>query len=409
MSATFIIERLGNRGDGVATAEGDSVYVPYALPGETVQTSSEGERRKLEQVVSASRARIKPICSHFGTCGGCHLQHLERSLYLKWKSRLVEEALEREELELKPEPIIPFGAHERRRVVFTAIRSGAETVLGFSERNTNRVVDISQCPVLLPRIEQALPVVQAIAAHLAPRSGAIKLSVVACDNGLDIAISTGSFTPEEARQKAIGEASDPAIARLTLNDEMLIERRRPLLVIGRALVTPPPGGFVQAVQGAEQAMAALVTKHLFDCKHTADLFSGFGTFALRLAERSTVLAVESDGAALATLVRSWREAGGALKPISTAKRDLFRSPVTAHELKKIEGVVFDPPRGGAQAQATQLAKSGVARIAAVSCNPGSLARDLRILVDSGYRLLSVTPIDQFVFTPHVEAVALLER
>jgi 23S rRNA (uracil1939-C5)-methyltransferase len=211
------------------------------------------------------------------------------------------------------------------------------------------------------------------------------------------------------RQQAIAEAGRAGLLRLSLDGETLIEFERPIITIGRARVSPPPDAFAQAVAGAEAAMAALVTDHCRDARQAADLYSGFGAFALRMAEHSPIKAAESSGAAIHALDRAWRETGGALKTIRAERRDLERRPLMREELKGVDAVVFDPPRAGAEIQCRELAKSDVPRIAAVSCNPVTLARDLRILVDGGYRVLSVTPIDQFVFTPHVEAVALLER
>lgn len=409
MKQILTIDRLGRQGDGIAETVAGQIFVPYALPGETVEAEGAGERRKLAAVLEPSPGRAEPVCRHFGTCGGCQMQHMERSAYLAWKRSLVAEALEREGIETELRPILPFGDHARRRVVFTGIRAGARPLLGFSERGSNRVVDLAQCPVLLPEIERAIPMLRELAGILSPRKDVMKLSVVACQNGLDVAASNGKPTPERAKQQAIEIAARAGFARLTLDGETLIAPRPPVLAIGKALVTPPPEAFVQAVAEAEAAMAGLVTGHLQGAKHAADLFAGFGAFALRMAENSTVLAVESSAAALDALTRGWRETGGRLKELRTERRDLFRSPVTAEELKKTGGLVFDPPRAGAEAQARQIAASAVPLVAAVSCNAVTLARDLRILANGGYRLLSVTPVDQFLYTPHVEAVALLER
>ncbi len=263
--------------------------------------------------------------------------------------------------------------------------------------------------MLLPQIEAQLAELRELCAILAPKKGTMKLTALACDNGMDIAAGNGGFTPDKAKQAAIAFAGAKGWLRLALNGETLIEFSRPLLSIGKAQVSPPPEGFVQAVAGAEEAMARLALSHLSGSRHVADLFCGFGTFALRMAEHSTVLAADSSGAAIAALDRAWRETGGALKALKAERRDLYRRPLMAEELAKTDGVVFDPPRAGAEEQARELARSKVGRIAAISCNPVTLARDLRILVDGGYRVKAVTPIDQFVFTPHVEAVAELER
>lgn len=406
MSEIIHVEKLGRQGDGVAA---DGSFVPFALPGETAAVSGSGEKRRLESVTAPSPHRVEPLCRHFGTCGGCQMQHLATEQYLEWKRGLLVEALAREGIETDARPVISFGAHQRRRVIFTAIRAEGHILLGFSQKQTNRITDLSQCPVLLPQIEARLAEFRELCAILAPKIGTMKLTALVCDNGLDIAANNGGFTPDKAKQAAIAFAGAKGWLRLALNGETLIEFSRPLLSIGKAQVSPPPEGFVQAVAGAEEAMARLALSHLAGARHVADLFSGFGAFALRLSEHSTVLAADSSGAAIAALDRAWRETGGALKALKAERRDLFRRPLMAEELAKIDGVVFDPPRAGAEEQARELARSKVGRIAAISCNPVTLARDLRILIDGGYRVKAVTPIDQFVFTPHVEAVAEVER
>jgi 23S rRNA (uracil1939-C5)-methyltransferase len=406
VSETFRIDKLGRQGDGITE---DGSFVPFALPGEAVTVSGNGERRRLEAVTLPSPHRVAPVCRHFGTCGGCQMQHLAFDPYLEWKRGLVAEALAREGIETEVRPIISFGAHFRRRVIFTAIRAEGRILLGFSQKQTNRITDLAQCPVLLPQIEARLAEFRELCGILAPKKGTMKLTVLACDNGLDIAASNGGFTPEKARQAAIAFAGSKGYLRLSLNGETLIEFSRPLLTIGKAQVSPPPEGFVQAVAGAEEAMARLALDHLSGAKHVADLFSGFGAFALRIAEHSTVYAADSSGAAIAALDRAWRETGGALKALKAERRDLYRRPLMAEELARTDGVLFDPPRAGAEEQSRELARSKVAKIAAVSCNPVTLARDLAILIDGGYRVKAVTPIDQFVFTPHVEAVAEAER
>jgi len=216
--------------------------------------------------------------------------------------------------------------------------------------------------------------------------------------------------PGERQQQATMRAFlTSGFCRLSLNGDVLIEVEKPVLKMGQAQVVPPPGCFVQAMSAAETQMAEMVVSHLQGCKQVADLFCGIGTFALRLAEHASVLAIETDQPSLDALAGAWRDTGGKLRTINTEKRDLFRRPLMANEMKKITGVVFDPPRAGAEAQARQLAKSKVAKIAAVSCNPTTLARDLQVLCDGGFRVKSVTPFDQFAFTPHVEVVVLLER
>ena len=413
MTQRISIERLGRLGDGVARMGDEPAHIPYALAGETVDIERDGRGWRLASVVDASPDRIEPVCRHFGSCGGCQLQHLERQAYLRFKRQLVIDALQRANIAAETAPTHQPGGDDetgsRRRAVFSFLRSGKGVVLGFSARGSNRIIDLAECPVLVPQIASRIADLRGLCATIAPRKGTSRLSVTATPEGLDAAVELSTPPPAKMVQAAINRAIALDIARLTINDEVVVELRRPNLLAGVAAVTPPPGGFVQAVAQAEQVMADLVCRHLASCSHVADLFSGHGAFALRLAVASQVHAVEADGAALAALDRAWREAGGTLKTVTHERRDLFRRPLLADELKRYDGVVFDPPRAGAEAQARELAKASSRKIAAISCNPVTLARDLRLLIDGGYRLVSVTPIDQFRYSAHVEVVALLER
>lgn len=409
---TLTIDSLGRLGDGVGRVAGETVHVPFTLPGELVEAGGKGSRRRLEGILEPSPDRIDPVCHYFGTCGGCQLQHVAHSAYLAWKRGLLVEALGREELGIDPEPVVSFAAEGkfglRRRAVFTCVRAGGKVLFGFSQRQANRIVSVEECPVLVPAIVEGIAELRNVASLFLPRKGSVRVAVIACENGLDIAIE-GPVANDKSVQQAISTAIEMDAARLSHNGETLIETRRPLLMTGLAPVTPPPGGFLQAVRQAEEKMAELAIAHLAGCTKAADLFAGHGGFALRLAQTMHVHAIESDSAALAALDRAWRETGGRLMPVTHERRDLYRAPITMKELEQFDGVVFDPPRAGAEAQSHELAKSGVRRIVAISCNPVTLARDLRILVDGGYRITSVTPIDQFVFSHHLEAVALLER
>jgi 23S rRNA (uracil1939-C5)-methyltransferase len=409
VSRQFTISRLGQKGDGIAETPEGHAHVAFALPGEIVTAEQRDGQYEVTGILKRSDERAAPICRHFGDCGGCQLQHLRHDAYLSWKQRRVADALAREGVETELLPIRHFPFASRRRAIFSAIRAGKVIRLGFVQRRSNHIVDLHECPVLLPELSRRLGSLRELAAILAPQQGIMKIAALACDNGVDIAAANGAPVPEATRRRAVAWALAAKVLRLSINGETSIETERPRLQAGLARVTPPPEGFVQAVAEAERAMAELVVSHLAGARKIIDLFSGFGAFALRLAAQTQVHAVERDGAALLALDQAWRQAGGALKAVSTERRDLNRAPVTAAELKGFDAAVFDPPRAGAEAQARELARSIVKRIAAVSCNPATLARDLRILIDGGYRVISVTPIDQFAFSPHVEAVALLER
>jgi len=409
MNEILQINTLANQGDGVAQTPRGRVFVPFTLGGESVEVSGSSVRRELVRVVEPSQDRVVPICEYFGTCGGCQLQHMARIAYLAWKQDLVVQALAALNIEPAFTAITSFENAKRRRVAFSARHSSDGIIVGFLEKSTQRIVDVKNCPVASPAISDNIQTIKLIIRPLLPAKGNTRIHVLECDNGLDVQIESDGKVNEKSRQAAVRDALASDVLRLSFGNETLVEIRRPKLNMGLASVSPPPGAFVQAMREVEVQMAALVCGHLKSCRNVADLFCGIGTFALRLAEHSTVFASENDQSTLDALDEAWRGTGGRLKSINGEKRDLFVRPVMAEELKKIQGVVFDPPRAGAEAQAKQLALSKVRKIAAISCNPTSLARDLGILTGGGFKVQSVTPIDQFAFTPHVEVVVLLAR
>jgi 23S rRNA (uracil1939-C5)-methyltransferase len=409
MSLHLTIDGLGAKGDGVARgAGGEPLFVPFALPGERIAVERIGARLSIGTILETSPERQIPPCPHFGICGGCDLQHASEPLYRGFKRDLVVDAFARSGIEAEIAELVPCLPNTRRRAVFSGMREGNRIVFGFFEQQTNRVADINVCLVVVPEIAARLADLKGLALIVADRKRPMRMSVTATSSGLDIALSDTAKLTESMRQSILAFSMRRDFPRVTLDGEVIVETRKPTLSIGGIAVAPPPGAFIQAVASAEEAMAALVTEHLLPCKATADLFCGIGTFALRLARASSVLAVETDANALAALDQGRRGVPG-LKQITAERRDLFRRPVTARELAKVTGLVFDPPRAGAETQVREIVLSKVSRVAAVSCNPATLARDARILIDGGFKLISVTPIDQFLWSHHVEAVALFER
>ncbi len=404
------IVRLGHRGDGIAESPAGPIYVPYTLPGETIEAepwAGHPDRRHLVRVDAPSPERIAPICPHFATCGGCALQHWETARYRAWKRDLLIAALEQAGIESAVGELIDAHGEGRRRAVLHA-KHGAKDVLqvGFTAFSSHHIVPIDHCPVLAPGLAGAIPAAWAIAEALGGQKP-LDIQATATDDGLDIDVrGSGPLNPTLSVALArLAEAR--RVARLTRHGELIARRTQPTIRMGRARVPLPPGVFLQATAAGEEALARLVIAHVGAAKSVADLFCGVGPFALRLAERAKVIAADSDAAAVAAL----REAAktGGLKPIAAERRDLFRRPMLAQELARIDAVVFDPPRQGAEAQARALAAGKVPLIVAVSCNPATFARDARILIDGGYRLTAITPVDQFRYSPHVEIVARLER
>ena len=412
MAERLTIARIGHRGDGIADGMDEPIYVPGALPGETVEVEAvpgHPDRRALLRIAHASTDRIAPICPHFGVCGGCAVQHWDAAPYRAWKHELVVEALRQAGLDAPVADLIDAHGDGRRRAVFHA-RRGSHDILevGFSAARAHRVIAIDRCPILAKNLDGALPAAWAIAEALQPKKKPLDIAVTATDAGLDIDVrGSGPLSaPLTAASARVAAAHD--LARLTRHGELVAQNRAPTLRIGAAIVHLPPAAFLQATAEGEAALARLVLSAGADAAKIADLFCGIGPFALRLAEQARVLAVDNDAAALAALNRAAASAAG-LKPVEVQERDLFKDPIVATELRRFDAVVFDPPRQGALAQARALAASGVQLIVAVSCNPATFARDAAELVRGGYRLAEVAPVDQFRYSPHVEIVARLEK
>jgi 23S rRNA (uracil1939-C5)-methyltransferase len=401
---------LGHRGEGLVRSAHGPVYIPGALPGELVLAQIRGERGKLLQILQPSLERIAPICPHFGECGGCATQHLGYELYANWKEQIVGGALAHARVDARSSALIDGHGDGRRRAIFHA-RFAAECAhveVGFMQARTHRIIEIEVCPILAPGMAGALGAARALAECLRGVGKPLDINVTATLSGLDIDIRGCGAIDFPARQKLIEAADRLDIARLSNHGETVIERRAPEILMGSVSVCPPPGGFLQATFEGERILARLTLDAVQGARRVADLFCGVGAFALRLASHHDVHAVEMDGTALAALTRAASAAHG-LRPITCEARDLFRRPLGRDQLKGFDAVVFDPPRAGAEAQSRELAASAVETIVAISCNAASFARDMNILTEGGYRLESVTPIDQFRFSPHVEIVGVLRR
>jgi 23S rRNA (uracil1939-C5)-methyltransferase len=412
MTERLVIARLAHRGDGVADTAAGPLFVPYALPGETVEVervSGHPDRRHLVRIEAASAQRIAPFCRHFGVCGGCAVQHWAAEPYRDWKRSLVTTALAQAGLEAEVGVLVDAHGDGRRRATLHARRSAHDVIeVGFAALRAHHIVGIDRCPVLAPSLDGAIQAAWAIAEELQATGKPLDIQVTATDEGLDIDVRGSGALSATLSQQLARVAATHRLARLTRHGELVAQRAVPTIMIGRARVAPPPAAFLQATAAGEGALAKLVVAHAGEARTVADLFCGLGPFALRLAERARVSAADLDGAAIAALTRAARATGG-LKPVEAQVRDLFRRPWVAQEFKNFDAVVFDPPRQGAEALARELARSKAPVVIAVSCNPATFARDARILVEGGYRVGAVTPIDQFRHSAHIEIVAPFER
>lgn len=400
------ITDLGAEGDGVAETAAGTLYIPRALPGECVRLAGDGA---IEVMRPSPERRVEPLCPHFPACGGCAVQHMGDALYRRWKEGLLPEVLRRAGLDAPIAPMIAAPLASRRRAVLAAEREGNGIRLGFHRTRSHDIEPMTACAILAPAIVAALGTLRQLALHLVPGKGVASFAVLATPAGLDVTV-TGA-RPRlgvDIQQRVVAIARAARIPRLTVDGAPWLMSTAPALMLYGIAVTPPPGAFTQAVEETERAMIALATAAVGKARRVADLFAGIGTFALALSRLARVLAIDSDKSALAALGEAHRHTQG-LKPIEMRVRDLARDPLSPVELAGIDAVVLDPPRAGARAQAEALARSKVATVVAVSCNPATLARDLAILVAGGYRIEGVTPLDQFLFTPHLEAVAVLKR
>jgi 23S rRNA (uracil1939-C5)-methyltransferase len=409
---SLVIDHVGHRGDGVALTSGEAVYVPYTLGGETVEVTTvpgHPDRRRLLAVERASPERIAPFCPHFGVCGGCAIQHWDLARYRAWKRDLVAETFRQANLDCEVAALIDAHGKGRRRITLHA-RMGMHEVLkvGFAAANSHDIIPVDRCPILDPGLDGALDAAWALAEPLAAVGKPLDIQITATDNGLDVDVrGSGPLKPAiVATLSRVAESH--RLARLTRHGELVLMRTPPTIAIGTARVTLPPGCFLQATVAGEETLAALAATHCARARHVADLFCGVGPFALRLAAKARIAAFDSDAGAVAALQKAAMATSG-LKPVKAETRDLFRRPLMPQELRDYDTVVFDPPRQGAQAVARQLAASSVPVVVAVSCNAATFARDARLLVDGGYRIEGVTPVDQFRHTAHVELVARFSR
>lgn len=411
---TVTIASLSHKGSGVAHGPDGPIFVPFTLPGETVAIARVKNEGTVMSFSSTSADRVTPPCRHFGpeglggTCGGCSLQHQAKPAYNAYKRDILVQALKAKGLDAPVADIFEAHPHQRRRLVFTVRKRESGIVIGFNQAETHHVVPVEECPIASPGLIDRLGMLHAIAR--ATGADAFRITVTETLTGLDISMDglRGGLGERARRLVTDTVMKLSGIARVSGNGEIIVEPHKPQVDFGGARVVLPPGAFTQATHEAEEAMAALAIEHIGKSKRVADLFSGIGTFALRIARKSAVHAVESEERAVKALDQAARMTQG-LKPVTVERRDLFRRPMIPQELKVYDAAIFDPPRAGAEAQCAELARSQVKKLVAVSCNPLTLARDLAILVNGGYRITQVTPIDQFLWSPHVEAVALLER
>ncbi len=418
MTLELTIDHIGAGGDGVANEGGQTYYVPFTAPGDRItatptEARGKGQAATLDDILSPGPDRISPACRHFGTCGGCALQHLSPEFTADWKRQKIRESLSMagiSDAEVLPTLTSPPGS--RRRVELIAAKRKKGVMIGFHLRRSHQIFDVGDCPLLAPGLLALVKPLRAMLPSVLPRNSTAKVMATVTSNGPDLVITADTDLDLEKREILAAFTAENELSRLswqqgaTTPPEVVSARLPADISLAGVDVTLPPGGFLQASADGERTLASFATEALTGAGHIVDLFAGVGSFTFPLAGAARVHAVEGD-AELASGLQA--AANRAIRPITTETRDLFHRPLLAEELNGYDGLLFDPPRAGAKAQAEEIAKSTLPTVVAISCNPVTFARDVALLIDGGYSLGPVRPVDQFLWSPHIEMAAVLRR
>ena len=397
------ITRLGLQGDGIAAGP---IFAPRTLPGEVIAGEVADGHIAKPRIVTPSPDRVQAPCAHYKTCGGCQLMHASDAFVSDWRMQVVRDALRAQGLEARVTAVSTSPAHSRRRAVLTGRRQKSGAIVGFHGRASHTVIDSPDCHVLRPELQAARDICKALTGLLGTRKGEVRIAVTLSEAGLDIDVSGGRDLSGADLGVLATLAERHNLARLSHQGDLVIERRAPVQRFDGIEVVPPPGAFLQATADGQAALTDAVFDAIGPAKRVADLFAGCGTFALPVSRRARVHAVEGEKALTGALETAVRHTSG-IKPVTTETRDLFRRPLDAGELSGFDAIVIDPPRAGAVAQTAEIAKARVPRIAMVSCNPVTFARDAKLLAEAGYAIQDLRVVDQFRWSTHVELVAAL--
>lgn len=402
------ISELGWHGDGVGDVEGKRVFVPFTLAGENIRALVRGSRAELLEILEPAPERIAPVCPHFSYCGGCAVQALDQVHYDQWKRGIVEVSLGNRGIDASVNPVKDAHGEGRRRVTLHVRYGPKGAQVGFMQAQSHQLVDLQECPILAPALSPAFEIARALARPFSKNPRPLDIQITETESGLDCDIRGTGELDLNARMDLSDLANEFDLARVTADKDIVLERRQPVLTFGTANVVLPPAGFLQATKEGEITLSELVSEAIGDAGRVADLYSGIGPFTLRLAARCSVSAYDNDQAAINALENAAHHTQK-IKPVTAEVRDLSHNPLHADELKNFDALIFDPPRAGAEAQAQEIAESGVPLVVAVSCNPATFAHDAATLLQGGFTLEQVTPVDQFRYAGHVELVAVFRR
>ena len=399
MSEAALIERIAARGDGVT---GDGRHVAGAAPGDRVRDDG---------ILIPGPNRTEPVCRHFGKCGGCQLQHVAEPALADFVRDRVVGGLEGQGVpygEVLPALLSP--PQSRRRAALTALRTGKQVAIGFNAAQSNQIVDMRMCPLLLPELFALIEPVRELLGMIAQPRRPVKVKLQMLDQGVELILDGVKAEGLDAAMALQDFAGANKLARFAIDQgdglEILWQPDPPTMRFGDLLVEVPPFAFLQATAAGQAALVDAVRKAIGEAGAVADLFAGVGTFALSVQAGCKVYAAEGARDAIAALTGA---ANRARALVATEHRDLFRRPLVPAELNRFGAIILDPPRAGAEEQVKQLAASTAPVIAYVSCNPASFARDAKMLIEGGYRLDWVQPVGQFRWSTHVELAARFSK
>lgn len=415
MTTRVKINHIGAGGDGVADGP---IYVPFSVDGDDLEIKLQGKQGRIKHIHKASPERIAPICRHFGRCGGCSLQHVSQDYYMRWKQEQIRTALSHRGFEdIIILPLEMSSAGSRRRTRLAAIgRDKDAAVIGFAERASHNVIDITECPVLAPEIMNFVDPLRKFLSSQLKKRQKMNIQINLAENGLDI-ILEGTGEPDlDLRMDIAAFAEAQDIARICWQDmkqkkpfyEILCERRKPCVTFAGRQVFLPPGSFLQATKEGEAALIRHMKRALTGADKIIDIFAGCGTFTVALIGDHAVHAVEGKEDMVAALKNSSHQMGK-IRALTTEVRDLFLRPLLPHELNRYDAVIIDPPRAGARDQMQEISNSDIKNLVMISCNPATFARDARTLVDAGFVMGDILPVDQFLYSSHLEIVAGFKR
>jgi 23S rRNA (uracil1939-C5)-methyltransferase len=389
---------------GLGKLDDGRTLLPRVLPGEEVSVDQDGTVR----IITPSADRVAAPCRHFKTCGGCAMQHATDAFVANWKQEIVRKAVTAQGLTTQFRELATSPARSRRRAKFAGQRTKKGVMLGFYAKGTDTIIAVPECQLITQGLHDARPALEALIMFAASRKSHVSFTVTETAVGPDISVETEKELTSQLRMELAVFAQQHGLSRLVWQDEVIVTMTPPAQDFGGVSAVPPAGAFLQATKHGEAALRDAVMEITEGAKSIIDLFAGSGTFALPLSKNAEIHAVEGEADMIAALDRGWRE-GKNLKRVTSETRDLFRRPLEPDELRKFGAAVIDPPRAGAEAQIATLCASEIKKIAMVSCNPVTFARDAKALVAAGFTLNWLQVVDQFRWSPHVEVVGSFTR